>query len=123
MLDIEEKVYTSNGHPLSVTYLKLLIQKAEVDEKAAYIRRNLTQLNMYMLKEAKHNFIKFNQHVNEQISSLASCGETSNDIMINLFICHSSCSNKKFVEYIEKCHDDYEDGADVTYQTLMHKVE
>ena len=125
MLAIEEKVYTSNGHPCGVTYLKLLIQKAEVDTRAtaAHIRRNLTQLNVYMLKEAKHNIIKFNQHVSEQISALASRGETSNDIIINLFTGYLSCSDKKFVEYIEKCQDEYEDGADITYQSLMHKAE
>ena len=125
MLAIEEKVYTSNGQPCGVTYLKLLIQKAEVDTRAtaAHIRRNLTQLNVYMLKEAKHDIIKFNQHVNKQISALASCGEISNDIIINLFTGYLSCSNKKFVEYIEKCQDEYEDGADITYQTLMQKAE
>ena len=39
ILALEEKVYTSNGHPYGVTYLKLLIQKAEVDtrETAAHI--------------------------------------------------------------------------------------
>ena len=78
---------------------------------------------MYILKEAKHNIIKFNQHVNKQISALASRGETSNDIIIDLFTGYLSFSNKKFVEYIEKCQDEYEDGADITYQTLMHKTE
>jgi hypothetical protein len=40
----EEANYTLNGPPCGITYLKLLIQKAEVDTcaTASYIRRNLT---------------------------------------------------------------------------------
>ena len=56
MLAIEEKIFTSNSHPsCGVTYLKLLLQKAEGDTRtmAGPVRRSLTQLNMYMLKEAK----------------------------------------------------------------------
>jgi hypothetical protein len=43
LLACEEKVYCASGHPYGVTYLKLLIQKAEVDTRAtaAHIRRNL----------------------------------------------------------------------------------
>ena len=56
MFAIEEKTFTSKGHPsCGVTYLKLLLQKTEGDTRtmAAPVRRNLTQLNVYMLKEAK----------------------------------------------------------------------
>jgi hypothetical protein len=33
LLACEEKVYCANGHPCGVTYLKLLLQKAEVDTR------------------------------------------------------------------------------------------
>jgi hypothetical protein len=117
LLAFEEKVYCANGHPCGVTYLKLLLQKAEVDTRAtaAHIRRNLNQLNIYMVKEAKHNIVQFNQHVNEQLSILSSRGESSNDIIINLFTGYLACSDKKFIEYIEKCQDEYEEGVDITY--------
>ena len=67
-------------------YLKLLIQKAEVGTRAtaSYIRRNLTQLDTYMVKEAKNGNTKFNEHVNDQLNTLATRGETSRDIIINL---------------------------------------
>ena len=34
-----------------------------------------------------------------------------------------ACSDKKFVEYIERCQDEYKDGAHITYQELMSKAE
>jgi hypothetical protein len=125
LLACEEKVYCASGHPYGVTYLKLLIQKAEVDTRAtaAHIRRNLNQLNILMAKEAKHNIIKFNQHINEQLSILSSRGESSNNSIINLFTGYLACSDKKFIEYIEKCQNEYKEGVDISYQLLMTKAE
>jgi hypothetical protein len=76
-----------------------------------------------MVKEAKHNIVKFNQQVNEKLSILSSRGKSSNDIIINLFTIYLACSDKKFIEYIEKCQDEYEEGVDITYQSLMTKAE
>ena len=121
----EESIYAANGPPCGTTYLKLLIQKAEVDTRAtaSYIRRNLTQLDIYMIKEAKIDITKFNEHVNDQLNTLATRGETSSDIIINLLTGYLACSDRKFIEYIEKCKDEYEDGENMTYQSLMRKAE
>ena len=121
----EEQTYMSTGHPCGVTYFKMLIQKAEVDTRAtaSHIRRLLTQLDIYMVKDAKHNINTFNEYVNDQMNSLASRGETSNDILVNLIRGYLACSDKKFVEYIEKCKDSYEEGENMTYQSLMAKAE
>jgi len=125
VLATEESKYHVNGHPCGISYLKLLLQKAEVDTRAtaSYIRRNLTQLHTYMQTDAKGDIKKFNQYVNDLMITLSSRGETSSDIIINLFTGYLACSDKKFVEYIEKCQDKYEDGASFTYQELMSKAE
>jgi hypothetical protein len=49
-----------------MTYLKLLIQKTEADTRAteSYIKRNLTKLDTYMLKEVSDNITKVNEYVN-----------------------------------------------------------
>ena len=121
----EESLYTSNGPPCGVTYLKLLLQKAEVDTRAtaSYIRRNLTQLDHYMVNEAKNNITKFNEYVNDQLNTLATRGETSSDIVINLLTGYLACSDRKFTEYIEKWKDEYEEGENVSHQDLMRKAE
>jgi hypothetical protein len=66
---------------------------------------------------------KFNQQVNEQLNILSSRGKSSNDIIINIFTGYLACSDKKFIEYIEICQDEHEEGVDITYQLLMTKAE
>ena len=62
MLAIELVTYKSYGHPCGATYLKSLIQKADVGTKAtaAHIRRNLNQLTECIFgqgsKEKCHQF-------------------------------------------------------------------
>ena len=70
----EDQVYTLSGQPCGVTYLKLLIQKVEVDTRATalHIRRLLTRLDVYMVREAKNNIIRFNEYVSNQMNTLAS---------------------------------------------------
>jgi hypothetical protein len=53
------------------------------------------------------------------MNTLASRGKTSKNIIINLFTGYTACTNKKFVEYMEKCKDSYEEGENVTYQGIM----
>jgi hypothetical protein len=64
LLANEEATYTQHGPPCGVTYLKLLLQRAEVDTRAtaSYICKNLTQLDQYMLREAKNNITNDQQH-------------------------------------------------------------
>jgi hypothetical protein len=57
------------------------------------------------------------------MNTLASRGESSNNIIINLFSVYMACTNKKFIEYMDKCKDSYEEGKDLTHQTLMSKAE
>jgi hypothetical protein len=115
----------SSGQPCGVTYLNLLIKKFEVDTKATalHIRRLLTQLHVYMVREAKINVIKFNEYVSIQINTFAPRGKTSNDIITNLFTGYMACTYKKCVKYMEKFKDTYEEGEGVSYQGIMSKAE
>jgi hypothetical protein len=76
-----------------------------------------------MISEAKNNVIKFHEYVNNQMNTLDSRGQTSNDIIINLFTGCMAYTDKTFEEYMEKCKDNYEDGEDVNYQGIMLKEE
>jgi hypothetical protein len=121
----EKQIYSSSGPPCGVTYLKMLMQKVEVNthSTASHIWRLLTQLDMYMIKDAKNNITAFNDYVNDQMNTLATRGKTSSDIIINLIRGYMACTNKTFVEYIEKCKDNYEEGENIRYQFLMAKSE
>ena len=76
-----------------------------------------------MVNEAKNNITKFNEYVNDQLNTLATRGETSSDIVINLLTGYLACSDRKFTEYIEKWKDEYEEGENVSHQDLMRKAE
>jgi hypothetical protein len=95
----EEQAYTSSGQPCGVTYLKLLIQKVKVDTRttASHVRRLLTQLDVYMVRESKNNIIKFNECVSNQMNTLASRGETSNDIITNLLTGYMAYTDKNLL--------------------------
>jgi hypothetical protein len=86
MLVNDQYIYTHAGTPCRITYLKLIIQKAELDTRAtaSYIRSQPTKLDVYMVKEAQHNFLNFNKHVNDLMNSLLTRGETISDIIVNL---------------------------------------
>ena len=61
----------------------------------------------------------FNLYVTNQVEQLAARGETSSDLLINLFAAFLAVPDKKFVEYIEKQKDKYDEGEDITTKKLM----
>jgi hypothetical protein len=88
LLANDKDIYTQSGTPCGITYLKLLIQIAEIDIRAtaSHIRCCLTQLDTNMINEAKRNIIQFNEHVHDLMNSLSTKGETSNNIIVNFFL-------------------------------------
>ena len=50
---------------------------------------------------------------------MAARGQTTNDLLTNLFIGYKAASDKKFFEYIEHKEEAYEDGEDMTPTALM----
>jgi hypothetical protein len=99
ILSNEEQAYFSLGQPCGVTYLKLLIQKVNLDTRAtaSRIQRLLTQLNVCMIRQAKNSVMKLNEYVNNQMNALASKEETSNFMITNLFTGYMACTDKKYV--------------------------
>jgi hypothetical protein len=57
------------------------------------------------------------------MSALTSRGETSNNMITNLFTGYMACTDERFVEYMDKCRDNYEEGEYVTYQGIIPKAE
>jgi hypothetical protein len=92
----EEQVCKSAGQSCNITYLKLLILTVEIDTRAAtsLIRNLLIRLNSYMIRATKNSIIKLNQDVSYQMTTLASIGKTSNDIITNLFTGYMACADK-----------------------------
>jgi hypothetical protein len=56
----------------------------------------------------------FNLSVTCQIEQLAAAGESSSDLLINLFAAYMAVPYKKFGEYIEKQKDKFDEDKEVT---------
>ena len=61
----------------------------------------------------------FNQYMKGQTEALSARGETSSDLLINLFSAYGAVPDKKFVEQIERQKDKFDDGEDIMVKTLM----
>ena len=104
------------------SFLKvLIIRNTTVDTRAAvfHIRENLNDLEAKML-DISYDIDVFNQYVTSQVEQLAARGETSSDLLIDLFAAFiMAVPDKQFVEYIEKQKDRYAEGEDLSTKHLM----
>jgi hypothetical protein len=116
--------YTINDLPSGVLLLKKIIQVSMIDTNAtaAYIRTQLSSLDNYIITMGS-DITKFNQHVKSLVLQLQKRRETSNDLLTNLFKGYRACDDRKFVEYIEKKQEAYEEGEDIDPDRLMALAE
>ena len=99
---------------------KSLMQKAIVDTRStsSNFRTNLSSLDSYM-PLVNSNISKFNEYVSTCIIGLEARGETSEDLLDNLFKGYKVAADAAFVQYIEQKETDFFDGADLTPDNLM----
>jgi hypothetical protein len=106
--------------PAGPLLLKLIISKAHVDSRATvtYIRTSLTKLDDKMT-ELDSNIESFNFFVKAQVKNLAARGESSSDLLINLFSGYKMANDAEFLDFIRRKENDYEEGKDITTANLM----
>jgi hypothetical protein len=110
-----------NGNESGVLLFKIIMQKAVVDTRAtsSFFRENLTRLDAY-ITTIDSNIELFNQYVNINRAGLQARGETTDDLVINLFKAYLNVADQNFVEYMKKKKDDYDEGTTVLEpETLM----
>ena len=100
--------------------LKVIVRESHLDTNAtaATIRMKLSSLDKY-IQTIGSDIIKFNQYVMLLTDRLSSRGQTSTDLLTNLFLGYSAASDKTFVDYIGRKQESYEDGNEITPQELM----
>ena len=116
----EHNRYKIDGRSSGSLYFKLLMQKAIVDTRAtaSHLRENLTNLDSY-IGTVNSNIQLFNQYVKVNKDGLRARGESTDDIMINLFKGYLHASDSAFVSYIMMKKDQYDEGADMDDERLM----
>lgn len=106
-----------------VLLLKLIISESHVDTNATAttIRLHLSQLDKYMVS-VNSDIEKFNQYVARNVQMLQALGQTSNDLLTNIFKGYHCVQDQGFLEWIRLKETEYEDGADYfTPAYLMNK--
>ena len=94
-----EKLYKINRKGSGNLLLKIIIQESHLDSNATtmVIRRQLRSLNIY-INTIECDITKFNVYVQNLLEGLASRGETTNDLLSNLFKGYQAVSNHTFVK-------------------------
>ena len=117
-------VYTVNNIPSGPLMFKLLMTRAATDTRATvtYIRTSLSQLDQYMVS-IDSDIEKFNLYVKKLRQDLHARGEVTNDLLVNLFKGYKAASDQAFVNYIQRKRDAYDEGENVTENSLMNDAE
>jgi hypothetical protein len=115
--------YTVEEFSSGSLLLKIIIRESHLDTNAttSSIRTKLSNLDSYIMTIGS-DITKFNGYVRLLIDSLAARGETSNDLLTNLFKGYESATDKTFVDYIGRKKERYEEGEDVTSDALMDQA-
>jgi hypothetical protein len=106
--------------PSGPLLLKLIISQAHVDSRAtvSFIRTSLSQLDAKMI-ELDSEIEPFNFYVKAQIKSLSARGETSSDLLVNLFKGYKAANDVEFLDFIRRKENAYKEGEDVNTNNLM----
>jgi hypothetical protein len=112
--------YTIDEYKSGNLLLKVIIRESHIDTNAttSNIRTKLSSLDTY-IHTIGQDITKFNGYVKLLIDSLQARGETTQDLLTNLFKGYAVCSDKEFVSYIKRKHETYEEGTDIEPDNLM----
>ena len=115
--------FTLEGIPSGPLLLKVIIRESHIDTNATtrHIREKLSSLDGY-LKEVGNDVVKMNEHTKGLLISLKARGETTEDLISNLFKAYKSVPDKNFARYIQSKEDEYDEGIMHTPEALMQRA-
>jgi hypothetical protein len=110
--------------PSGSLLLKAIIMRAHVDTQATvtFICEALSQLDVRM-SAFDSNMMKFNIYVKSQVISLEARGESTNDLLVNVFKGYQMAQDEDFAQFVKRKKDAYDEGADITVASLMDAAE
>ena len=112
--------YKINGTTAALALIKVIIRESHIDSNATTrrIRDNLSSLDEH-LKHQGYDVSKLNTFVQGQLASLRARGETTMDLLPNLFKGYRAATDKAFKKYIDEKESRYDEGEDITPEMLM----
>lgn len=121
---VESEKYVINGIGNGPLLFKVIISLAAIDTRATvtHIRGNLSSLDTYIMS-VNSDIERFNLHVKKNQNDLAARGQTTHDLLANLFKAYLNASDQEFTRFILTRQDAYDRGEDITVQSLMCDAE
>jgi len=119
-INIWSSQYRVNGHLSGNCLLKVIIRESYLDTNASstFIREKLASCPTIM-QTCGSDITKFNQHVVLLLESLTARGETTHDLLMNLFKGYAAASDKEFVQYMARKRERNDEGEIIPWQSLM----
>jgi hypothetical protein len=119
-VNLEKEKWHINTHPDGACLLKVIISLAYIDTQAtsAFIRTELTRMDS-KIASFNYDIKKFSAWVKGQVSALAAHGETTSDLIVNLFKGSEAVPDRVFKDYIEQKKSNSEEGSTITSEELM----
>jgi hypothetical protein len=116
----DSSAYYVNGILTGPLLLKLILKKAIIGSRAtsANLREHLTTLDAHMAT-VDCNVELFNKHVKEVVTGLRARGESTDELVVNLFKAYHVVGGSEFSRYMKNKRDAYDDGEDVQTDPLM----
>jgi hypothetical protein len=120
---LRDKDYQVNNRKSGPALLKIIISESYIDTNATtkFTRESLSSLDTY-IKTVDSDIEKFNNYVKGLLRDLEARGETTQDLLSNLFKGYKAASDEKFVEYIQSKEDDYDDGDETITATHLMEI-
>ena len=116
-INIWKHQFFVHGLPSGVLLLKVIVRESHIDSNAtaSLIRTQLARLDSY-ISDVGNDITKFNAHVKLLMQGLRARGETSTDLLVNLFTGYKSASDQEFIKYIKEKESRYEEGRAIDEQ-------
>lgn len=116
--------YTIEGVRCGPLLYRYMMGKASIDSRAtlSFIRENISNLDTYITTIGS-NITTFNEYVKRQRLSLTARGGVTHDLMTNLWKAYLNASDRDFVEFVKRKKDAYDEGEDITPDSLMVMAE
>ena len=120
MITIWEDDFFVGNLPSGNLLFKVVLRESHIDTNATIstILTRLSSLDQYMVT-IHSNIKKFNIYVKQQVDGLYARGQTTNDLLSNLFKGYLAASDRQFTAYIKTKLERYEEGQDTSANDLM----
>jgi hypothetical protein len=114
-VSLQQQKYIVNEFPDGLLFFKVIDGLAHLNARATVltIRACLSSLEIKIAK-LQDNIIKLNMFVQTNKAALIARGETTDDLMVNLFKGYKKCRDKRFITWINAKEDTYNKGMAIT---------